>query len=78
MNLPLARKIIGEAEAQPFGFLRVRGRELAHEVHLMAQAGLVKATESNEPDPTEAVITEITHAGRQFSRAFRNVRGGLN
>ena len=53
MNLPLAHKIIGEAEHhQPSGFLKVRGREEAREVHLMAEAGLIKATESNELDPT--------------------------
>lgn len=74
MNLPLAYKIITEAEAQPFGFLKVRGRELAHEVHQMVEAGLVKATESDKPNPTEAVITRVTHAGRQFYRTFKNRR----
>src|SRR6476646_9560947 len=43
MNIPLAHKIISEAEAHPFGFLKVRGHDLAHEVQLMAEAGLVKA-----------------------------------
>jgi hypothetical protein len=74
MNLPLAHKIIGEAEHQPSGSLKVRGREAAREVRWMAEAGLIKATESNELDPTDAVITRITHAGHQFYRALRNVR----
>jgi hypothetical protein len=70
MNLQFAYKIIGAAQHEPSGFL-VRGREAAHEVHLMAEAGLVKLGES---EPTEAVITRITHAGRQFYRALKNVR----
>ena len=74
MNLRLAYKLIAEAEHQPRGFLRVRGREEAHEVHLMAEAGLIKANQSDESIPTEAMITRITHAGHQFYRALRNVR----
>jgi hypothetical protein len=70
MNLQFAYKIIGAAQHEPSGFL-VRGREAAHEVHLMAEAGLVKLGES---ESTEAVITRITHAGRQFYRALKNVR----
>ena len=74
MNLPLAYKILGDAEANPAGVLKVRGREAAHEVYLMAEAGLVRADEPAPEHPTEAVITRITHAGHQFYRAFRNVR----
>lgn len=74
MNLPLAHRIIGEAEHQPAGVLKVRGREMAREVHLMAEAGLVRAFESDPVDPTEAVITRITHAGHQFYRALSRVR----
>ena len=74
MNIRLAHRIIGAAEAQPFGFLKVRGSELAREVQEMAKAGLVKASESDQMDPTEAVITRVTHAGHQFYRALNNVR----
>jgi hypothetical protein len=74
MNLRLAHKLIAEVEHRPAGFLKVQGREAAREVYLMAEAGLVKATESDELDPTEAVITRITHAGHQFYRALNNVR----
>jgi hypothetical protein len=77
MNLRLAHRLIADAEHQPAGFLKVRGREAAREVHLMAEAGLVKATESGEPEPTEAVIVRITHAGHQFYRALNNVRSFL-
>jgi hypothetical protein len=73
MNLRLAYKILGDAEANPAGVLKVRGREAAQEVYLMAEAGLVRAEEPRAPDPTEVMITRITHAGHQFYRAFRNV-----
>ena len=73
MNLRLAHKLIAEAAHEPLGSLRVSGREVAREVHLMAEAGLVKAIVSDEVDPPEAVITRITHAGRQFYRALNNV-----
>ena len=74
MNLLLAYKLISDAERRPRGWLKVRGREEAREVHLMAQAGLVTAWESQESNPPEAMITMITHAGHQFYRALRNVR----
>jgi hypothetical protein len=74
MNLRLAHKLIAEAENEPHAFYVVRGREAAREVHLMAEAGLIKATESDDLDPFEAVITRITGAGHQFYRALSNVR----
>ena len=74
MNLRLAYKILGDAEANPAGVLQIRDREAAHEVYLMAEAGLIRAAEPTAPDPQEALITRITHAGHQFYRAFRNVR----
>jgi len=74
MNLRLAHKLITEAEHEPGGFHIVRGREAAWEVHLMAEAGLIKATESFDVDPPKAVITSITHAGHQFYRALNNIR----
>ena len=74
MNLRLAYKLIAEAEHQPRGILKVRGRDEAREVHLMAEAGLIKANESDQSDPPEAMITRITHAGHQFYRALSNVR----
>ncbi len=51
MNLRLAYKLLAEAEHKPHGFLKVRGQEEAREIHLMAEAGLVKATESDKSDP---------------------------
>jgi hypothetical protein len=40
----------------------------------MAEAGLIRAAEPADLEPTEAVITRITHAGHQFYRALKNVR----
>ena len=74
MNLKLAYKILGDAEANPAGALKVKGREASREVLLMAEAGLVRAAEPRDLNPNEAVITRITHAGHQFYRAFRNLR----
>jgi hypothetical protein len=74
MNLRLAYKILGDAEANPAGALKVKGRDAAREVLLMAEAGLVRAAEPPTSEPNEAIITRITHAGHQFYRAFKNVR----
>ena len=74
MNLRVAYQLIGQAENQPFAPLKVHGREAAHEVRLMAEAGLVKAADLDKANPTEAVIMRITHAGHQFYRALSNVR----
>ena len=73
MNLRLAHKLIAAAENHPLDPLKVRGRKEAREVHLMAEAGLIQAMEFNEPNPPEAVITRITHAGHQFYRALRHL-----
>jgi hypothetical protein len=73
MNLRLAHRLIADAACEPLGSLRVRGCEAVREVHLMAEAGLVKAIVPDELDPSEAVITRITHAGRQLYRALNNV-----
>lgn len=74
MNLQLAHKLIAEAERQPPGCFKVTGREAAREVREMAEAGLVKASGLDDINPTEAVITRITHAGHHFYRALKNVR----
>jgi hypothetical protein len=78
MNLRLALKLIAEAERRPSGFLKVTGREAVREVQEMAEAGLVRTIESDDLDPTEAVITRITHAGHHFYRALKNVRSFSN
>jgi hypothetical protein len=70
MNLHLARKLLLAADEQPHGFLKVRGREVAHEVQLLAEAGLVEVSCANDHDSSIAVIKEVTDAGHTFLRAF--------
>lgn len=70
MNLPLARQLLIAADEQPYGFLRVRGREVAHEVQLLAEAGLVEASAAAD-DSSSAVIKCVTDAGHTFLRAFK-------
>jgi hypothetical protein len=72
MNLHLARNLLLAADEQPYGFLRVRGREVAHEVELLAQAGLVEVSATNGHDPSVAVIKQVTDAGHTFLRAFKD------
>lgn len=74
MNLPLARDLLRAAEEQPYGFLRVRGYRLAHEVELMAGAHLVQCTvgNGNGGEPW-AVINRVTELGHKFVRSLRGV-----
>ncbi len=72
MNLHLARKLLLAADEQPHGFLKVRGREVAHEVQLLAEAGLVEVSCANDHDSSFAVIKEVTDAGHTFLRAFKD------
>lgn len=71
MNLKLTRDILQATDEQPYGFLRVRGREVAHEVDLMAQAGFVEASLHLEEDPPMAVINRLTDAGDKLLHVLR-------
>lgn len=70
MNLNLVHKLLQAAESQPYGFLKVTGRELAREVELMAAAGLVESSETVRGLETYAVIKRVTDSGHSFLRAF--------
>ncbi|HVF71095.1 MAG TPA: hypothetical protein VM940_05755 [Chthoniobacterales bacterium] len=70
MNLNLVHKLLQAAEGQPYGFLKVTGRELAREVELMTAAGLVESSETVRGLETYAVIKRVTEAGHSFLRAF--------
>ena len=72
MNLRLVHRLLTAANDQPYGFLKVRGAELAREVELMASAGLVDASATVHGLETYAVINRITDAGQAFLRAFKN------
>ena len=72
MNLRLVHRLLTAANDQPYGFLKVRGAELAREVELMASAGLVDASATVHGLETYAVINRITDSGQAFLRAFKN------
>ncbi len=72
VNLTLAHSLLVAAEEQPYGFLKVQGVELAHEVELMAAAGLVEASVGSGNNETFGVINRVTEKGQAFLRAFKN------
>jgi len=72
VNLSLVHTLLTATNEQPYGFLRVRGADLVHEVELMADAGLVQASRAEDGDGPVAVINRVTEEGEAFLRAFRN------
>ena len=72
MNLHLVHKLLQAANAQPYGFLKVRGAALAREVEMMAAAGLIEASSTVHGLETFAVIKRVTDSGHSFLRAFKN------
>ena len=70
MNLHLVHKLLQAANNQPYGFLKVRGANLAREVEMMAAAGLIEATGTVHGIETFAVIKRVTDSGHSFLRAF--------
>jgi hypothetical protein len=72
MNLHLVHKLLQAANNQPYGFLKVRGANLAREVEMMAAAGLVESTGTVHGLETFAVIKHVTDSGQSFLRAFRS------
>ena len=74
MNLNLVHKILRAANDQPYGFLKLNGRDLAREIELMAAAGLVEAAPTVHGLETYAVIKRVTDSGQSFLRAFNDDR----
>jgi hypothetical protein len=72
MNLRLVHKLLQAANNQPYGFLKVRGANLAREVEMMAAAGLIESTGTVDGIETFAVIKRVTDSGQSFLRAFKN------
>jgi len=72
MNLRLVHKLLQAANNQPYGFLKVRGANLAREVEMMAAAGLVESTGTVHGLETFAVIKRVTDSGQSFLRAFKD------
>jgi len=73
MELSLAHQLLVAADEQAYGFLRVRGTQLATEVAVLAEAGLVEARVTSDGEPV-AVIKGVTDLGREFIQAFRGER----
>jgi hypothetical protein len=73
MNLPLVHTLLAAADGQPYGFLKVRGADLAYEVEQMASAGLVEAAPLVDGTETAIVIKRVTDAGHAFLRAFKDL-----
>ena len=63
--------LLTAANDQPYGFLKVRGADLAREVELMAAAGLVEASPTAHDPETCTVINRVTDGGQSFLRAFQ-------
>jgi len=72
MNLRLVHNLLQTANNQPYGFLKVRGANLAREVEIMAAAGLVESTATVHGIETFAVIKRVTDSGQSFLRAFKD------
>jgi hypothetical protein len=68
MHPDLARQLLIAADEQPYGFLKVHGRRIAREVHLLAEAGLVETSSAPVNDSATAVIKCVTDAGHTFLR----------
>jgi hypothetical protein len=64
--------LLTAANDQPYGFLKVHGADLAREVELMADAGLVEASSPVHSLETYAVINRVTDGGHAFLRAFKD------
>lgn len=70
MNVNLVHRLLKAANEQPYGFLKVRGSQLAREVEIMAAAGLVESAGAVHGLETYAVINRLTDSGQSFLRAF--------
>jgi hypothetical protein len=74
MKLNLAHQLLVAADEQMYGFLRVRGPELAYEVELLTEAGLVESSIDRAGAEPVAVIKRVTVVGHDFMRAFGGER----
>ena len=70
--MSLVHTLLTATNEQPYGFLRVRGADLIREVELMADAGLIEASRTEDGDGPVAVINRVTDEGEAFLRAFGN------
>jgi hypothetical protein len=74
MNLLYAYEVMTAADEQRHGFIKLRGIQADHEVRLMAQAELVKATFDDGKEGSFTSINRVTATGQAFLRMFKNLR----
>jgi hypothetical protein len=72
MNLEVVQSVLNVSEAQPFDFVKLRGRRISYEVQEMESAGLVELSAAQTNDPDSVVIKTITDAGRRLLRILRD------
>ena len=72
MNVPYVYELLTAADEQRHGFIKLRGLQADHEVRLMAEAGLVRATLADDQEEPFTSINRITPAGQTFLRAFKD------
>ena len=72
MDLELARKVLEVSEAQPFDFVKLRGRGIAREVEEMESAGLLVLSAAQGDQPDAAVIKGVTGPGRLLLKILRD------
>lgn len=73
MNLKLAHELATTVAEHPEFDLEVRGHEAAHEVRLMAEAGLIAGSAYLCGEHSHATITALTTAGWKLLRALQGV-----
>lgn len=71
MNLDDVYTILVATNEQPNGSLKITNLKLELEVREMEEAGLITATLDDGKEGSFTAVTSVTHAGRQFLRAFR-------
>ena len=72
MNLHYVYQLLAAADEQRHGFLKLRGAQADHEVHLMAEAGLVTASFGEGEGGPFSCINRVSAEGKTFLRAFKD------
>jgi hypothetical protein len=76
MDLSYTYQLLEAADAQPQGFIKLRGFRANRQVRLMAAAGLVDATLSDGKEDSFTSINAVSVKGHRFLRAFACHRFG--
>lgn len=77
MDLGLTRKVLATVEGAPYGFLKLRGRQLAYEVEQMQRAGFLELSAAENNDPNVAIVKSMTDSGHKLLRVLRRSASSL-